>query len=384
MSLVIGLIACTIWIYLLCARGGFWRAAERDDRGALPVPTVWPCVVAVVPARDEEQVVARSVGSLLSQDYPGRFAVILVDDHSTDGTAAIARSAAVAADAADRLTVLTAPPLVHGWTGKLWALAQGIRHAEGLPEAPDYVLLTDADIEHAPDALRKLVQRACANGFVLTSLMVKLSCESFAERALIPAFVFFFQMLYPFAWVNRRDRRTAAAAGGCMLLRCDALRAAGGVEAIRGELIDDCAAARRLKAHGPIWLGLTERARSVRPYRHIGDIRRMVTRTAYVQLRESPWLLVATVIGMMLTYVAPLLLTLFAEGTARIAGAVSWVLMAVALQPTLRFYRVSPWWGLALPAIAGAYLLFTFDSAWQHWRGRGGMWKGRAQAARLN
>ena len=384
MTLVVALIACSIWVYLLCARGGFWRAAERDDREGTEFPAAlgWPFVVAVVPARDEAKVVERSVGSLLRQDYPGRFAVILVDDHSADGTSTVARAASVAAGAADRLTILAGAPIPAGWTGKLWAVEQGVRHAGTLPESPDYVLLTDADIEYAPEALRNLVKRASANGFVLTSLMAKLRCESFAERALVPAFIFFFQMLYPFAWVNRQDRRTAGASGGCMLVRRDALCAAGGIEGIRGELIDDCALARRLKAHGPIWLGLTERVRSVRPYRHIGEIRRMVARTAYVQLRESPLLLIATALGMVLTYLGPPALALFGDGTPRILGAACWALMAFAFQPTLRFYRLSAWCGFALPAIAATYLLFTLDSAWQHSRGRGGMWKGRAQAVR--
>ena len=383
-TMLIALTGFAIWSYLLIARGNFWRADERDDRDRAPLPALvaWPHVVAVVPARDEAGFVAENMGSLLRQAYPGRFAVILVDDHSADGTGTVARHAAIAAGAADRLTILTGAPLPAGWTGKLWAVEQGVRHADDLPEPPDYLLLTDADIAYAPDALSNLVKRACAGGFVLTSLMAKLRCVSFAERALIPAFIFFFQMLYPFAWVNRPDRRTAGAAGGCMLLRRDALRAAGGIEAIRRELIDDCALARRLKARGPIWLGLTEDVRSLRPYRHVGEIRSMVARTAYAQLRESPLLLAATGCGMMLTYIAPPMLTLFGDGAARIVGAASWALMALAFQPTLRFYRVSPWWGLALPVIATAYLFFTLDSAWQHWRGRGGMWKGRVQAMR--
>jgi hopene-associated glycosyltransferase HpnB len=210
--------------------------------------------------------------------------------------------------------------------------------------------------------------------------MVKLRCESFAERALIPAFVFFFQMLYPFRWVNCPQQPTAAAAGGCMLVRRDALAAAGGIEAIRGALIDDCALARRMKAHGRIWLGLTDRARSLRPYADMQQIRRMVARTAYVQLHESPLLLAATGVGMGLTYLAPPLLAFFGGGVARILGLIAWGAMALTYRPTLRFYRKSSLWGLVLPAIAAAYLLFTFDSAWQHWRGAGGMWKGRAQA----
>ncbi len=215
---------------------------------------------------------------------------------------------------------------------------------------------------------------------MLTSLMVKLRCESFAERAAIPAFIFFFQMLYPFSWVNRPHSAVAAAAGGCMLVRADALRKAGGIEVIRGALIDDCALAKALKAHGPIWLGLTERVHSIRPYPAFADIRRMVARSAYAQLRYSPLLLLATVAGMVLTYLLPPLLAIFGSGAARILALAAWLLMAIAFQPTLRFYRLSPLWGIALPAIALQYMLFTLDSAYQYMRGRGGSWKGRVQA----
>jgi hopene-associated glycosyltransferase HpnB len=380
-ALIIGALSCAIWIYLLAARGGFWRTAQRDDTlgASVLTPVSWPRVVALVPARDEADTIDESLGSLLRQDYPGSLAVILVDDHSRDGTGTVARRAALAARAADRLTILSAPPLPVGWTGKLWALNQGVIHAAALPEPPELYLFADADLGFAPDALRSLVIRAEANGLALTSLMAKLRCESLAERALIPAFIFFFQMLYPFAWVNRANRRTAAAAGGCMLLRRAALNAAGGLEAIRGELIDDCALARRLKIRGPIWVGLTERVRSLRPYRSFGGIRSMIVRSAYAQLRFSPVLLTATVAGMALTYLAPPLLALGGTGLPRLLGAVAWAQMALALQPTLRLYRVSPWWAMALPAVAGAYLGLTLDSAYQQLRGRGGMWKGRAQ-----
>lgn len=373
---------CVIWSWLLFARGGFWRARERDDREGPPHPLrgVWPAVVAVVPARDEALLIAETLSSLVRQRYPGPLSVILVDDHSTDETAACARQAAAAAGGAERLTVLAGAALPPGWSGKLWAVAQGVCHAERLPQPPEYLWLTDADIAHEPDALTALVTRAQQGGLVLTSLMVKLRCESLAERALIPAFVFFFQMLYPFRWVNCRKQPTAAAAGGCMLVRRDALAAAGGIEAIRGALIDDCALARRMKAHGRIWLGLTGRAHSLRAYPRVRDIRRMVARTAYVQLRESPLLLAAAVLGMAVTYLAPPLIACFAEGAARLPAVVAWAMMAVAYQPTLRLYGRSWRWGPALPAIATAYLLFTLDSAWQHWRGVGGMWKGRAHA----
>jgi len=368
-----------IWLYLLVGHGMFWRARERDD--AMPAGEgPWPAVTAVIPARDEADCVGETVGSLLRQHYPGKFTVILVDDQSRDGTGQAARDAAAALGMPDRLTVLAGQALPPGWTGKLWAQHQGVEAAEALAQPPDYLLLTDADIVYAPDELRKLVNRARADGNVLTSLMAKLRCESIAERMFVPAFIFFFQMLYPFAWANDPRRSTAAAAGGCMLVRRDALRRAGGMASIRNALIDDCTLAKKLKSHGPIWIGLTEGVSSARAYPRIDDIRRMVSRTAYAQLRYSPLILVGTVLGLALTYLAPVLLAVFAGGPAQILGVAAWALMALAFQPILRFYRVSPLWGPMLPAIAAMYMAFTVDSAYQHARGRGGMWKGRAQA----
>jgi hopene-associated glycosyltransferase HpnB len=368
-----------IWLYLLAGRGRFWLGRERDEAVATG-EGARPAVVAIIPARDEAESIGKTVASLLRQEYAGAFNVIVVDDQSTDNTAGAARDAAAGLDAGDRLAVLPGRPLPAGWTGKLWAQHQGVAAAEASSPAPDYVLFTDADIVYAPDALTSLVNRARSGGFVLTSLMAKLRCESLAERAFVPAFIFFFQMLYPFGWANDPRRATAAAAGGCMLVRREVLRRAGGIAAIRGALIDDCALAKQLKAHGPIRLGLTERVVSIRAYPAVADIRRMVSRTAYAQLRYSPLLLGGTILGLGATYLAPVLLTAFAGGVARLAGIVAWLLMALALQPTLRFYRVSPLWGLALPAIAATYMAFTVDSAYQHARGRGGMWKGRAQA----
>jgi hopene-associated glycosyltransferase HpnB len=379
-AIAIGLAALVGWIYLLAARGFFWQAGPEDESpvDGLAPSGGWPRVVAVIPARDEADVVGDTVASLLRQDYPGQFRIVLVDDQSSDGTAEVARAAAVRAGAAERLTVLKGKALPRGWTGKLWAIAQGIANVE--TAAPEYLWLSDADIAYAPDTLRRLVAGAEAEGLVLYSLMAKLHCRSFAERMLIPAFIFFFRMLYPFAWVSSRSRRLAAAAGGCMLVRRQALIAAGGIESIRGELIDDCALARRLKTQGPIRLDLTERARSIRPYFGIDPIRRMVARSAYAQLRFSSLLLAGTLLGMGLLYLAPPVLGLFASGTARMLGLAAWLAMAFAFRPTLAFYRVSQLWGLAMPAIAALYLLFTLDSARQHRQGRGGFWKGRAQA----
>jgi len=378
-ALVIAALACAAWSAALLFRGEFWRANERDDvaGAASPPPATWPRVVAIVPARDEADGIAATVTSLLRQDYPGTFDVIVVDDHSTDGTAALARDAAADAGASKRLTVLSAPDLGPGWTGKLWAMNCGVEHVATLPAPPDYVLFTDADISYAAETLAALVTRADGDRLVLTSLMAELHCKSFAERALIPAFIFFFQMLYPFAWVNRMEKATAAAAGGCMLVRFRALQAAGGLSAVRGRLIDDCALGRLLKLQGPIWLGLTHRARSLRAYRSFGDIRPMVSRSAYAQLEYSPWLLLGTTLAIAVTCLMPPLLVVFGAGTARWLAAAAWAQMAWALQPTLRFYGISRWWGVGMPAIAGVYLAFTLDSALQHWRGRGGMWKGR-------
>jgi len=380
-------VVLVIWFYLLAARGGFWLGRERDDddagrplRAGEPVAGSWPVIAAVIPARDEAEGVGQAVSSLLRQDYPGVFTVILVDDGSRDGTAQVALEAAAALGAADRLTVVSGRPLPAGWTGKLWAQRQGVESAESLPQKPAYLLLTDADIVYRADVLASLMARAVRGDLVLASLMAKLRCESFAERMFVPAFIFFFQMLYPFSWANNRRRSTAAAAGGCMLVRFDALRAAGGIEAIRNALIDDCALAKLLKAQGPIWIGLTERVHSIRVYPAVQDIRRMVSRTAYAQLRYSPVLLAGTVAGLALTYLAPVALAFLADGVPQFIGIFTWAAMALAFRPTLRFYRLSWLWAAALPVIAAVYMAFTLDSAYQHARGRGGMWKGRAQA----
>ena len=369
-------VALGVWIYLAAWRGGFWCAGERDGGG--PSPPAWPDVIAVVPARDEAGGVGRTVGSLLGQDYPGSLSIILVDDESADGTADVARLAAAAASRLDRLTIIPGAALPSGWTGKLWAVNQGVERAK--TAEPEFLLLTDADIVYAPDALGRLVSQSLSEGLALFSLMAKLRCESLAERALIPAFIFFFQMLYPFSWVNDRHRTTAAAAGGCMLVRCDALQAAGGVKAIRGALIDDCAMARLLKQQGPIRLSLSERVTSIRPYPTISEIRRMVVRSAYAQLRYSPLWLAVAVAGLTIVFIVPVLAALFGHGAGEIFGLVAWVVMAVAFQPTLRFYGLSPLWGPILPAIALVYMAFTLESAYQSVRGRGGLWKGRVQA----
>ena len=361
-----------IWLALLFGRGFYWLGRVRDDE-RVPAPERWPSVVAVVPARNEAAVIGESVGSLLRQDYPGALAVIVVDDDSDDGTGAVA--AAAGQGAPHGVTVLTGAVLPPGWTGKLWALKQGIAAAE--QGAPDFLLLTDADIAHRPDSLSWLVAKAARDGTVLTSFMAKLRCESLAERSHVPAFIYFFEMLYPFAWVRQPKARTAAAAGGCVLLKTEALRVAGGIESIRNALIDDCSLARRLKAVGPIWLGLTERVHSIRPYESFADVRQMISRSAYAQLNYSPLLLLGTLVGMFVTYLAAPLLALFGHGWPQWLGIAVWAAMALSFVPTLRFYRLSPLWGIALPGIAMLYTFYTFDSAFKHWRRRGGQWKGR-------
>jgi hopene-associated glycosyltransferase HpnB len=377
-ELVIVWLVLAVWLYLLAFRGGFWLMRERDDADEPNTPSAWPSVTAIIPARDEAELLPKSLGSLLTQDYPGRLCVVLVDDQSSDGTAAVARS--VAAKVKVEVVIVSGQALPAGWAGKVWAMHQGVAHIEKAADAPDYLLFTDADIAYAPDALRRLVARVMQGDLVLTSIMAKLNCESLAERALIPAFVFFFQMLYPFSWVNRRTAKTAAAAGGCMLVDRRALERAGGIGKIRGELIDDCALAALLKSQGPIWLGLNKRVWSLRAYPRFEDIRRMVARSAYAQLRFSPSLLIATIIAMIFAYLAPSFFALTGNFPANLVGFAAWALMVLAYLPILQFYRISPLWTVALPAIAAAYAAFTLDSAYQHWRGRGGLWKGRSQA----
>lgn len=363
---VLAVICAAIWVYLIAARGGFWSCAVRDA-GEPERPAQWPAVVAVIPARNEAEFIGASVRSLLRQDYPGSLTVIVVDDDSCDGTAAAAARASA--------TVVRSHGLPAGWTGKLWALQQGIAAAERLQ--PDYLLLTDADIVHAPDTLRWLVGHSQSRRLVLASLMAKLRCESLAERSHVPAFIYFFQMLFPFSWVTDDKSKVSAAAGGCILVRADALAQAGGICSIRHALIDDCSLAAKLKTIGPMWLGLTERVRSVRPYNTFADVKQMVARSAYAQVNYSPLLLAGTVLAMVLTFFAPPLLAIFATGWPQYIAFATWLAMAASFVPTLRLYRLSPLWGIALPIIAALYVFYTLASAVQHWRRRGGQWKGR-------
>jgi hopene-associated glycosyltransferase HpnB len=372
-----------IWIYLIFLHGNFWLADEReDDKETDAGKGGWPSVAVVIPACDEAAMLPVGLPSILTQDYPGKLSVILVDDQSSDGTAAAAR--AVASKTGRELRIVEGKSLPAGWTGKVWAQAQGIAQANAARPAPDYLLLTDADIHFAPGTLKRLVARGKSGDYVVISLMAKLHCQSFAERALIPAFVYFFQTLYPFAWVNRRDRKVAAAAGGCMLVEQVALTRAGGIEAIQGALIDDCALAKLMKQQGPISLQLSEDVSSIRPYPSFGDIGRMISRSAYAQLNYSLLLLGCTVAGMFLTFFVPPFLTVFGGFPANWIAGLAWALMTLSFLPILHFYRQSPFWTLALPMIAACYVAFTVNSAYQHWRGFGGMWKGRSQALAKN
>jgi hopene-associated glycosyltransferase HpnB len=374
-GLILALVALAFWIGVLALRGGFWRADQRlhDGPGGRDD---WPDVVCVIPARNEAPTIGGCVASLTDQDYPGRVSVIVVDDNSTDGTGDAAGRETKNPDA---LSVVTGKPLEPGWSGKLWAVRQGLSLAESVaPDAP-YVLLTDADITHDNESLCRLVAKADAGRLDLVSLMVRLRCDSLWEKLLIPAFIFFFQKLYPFPWVNDPGSRTAAAAGGCMLVRRSALKRAGGVDAIRQHLIDDCALAKLLKKQGSIWLGLSTRVVSERRYQRLSEIWDMVARTAFEQLNHSAPALIGTVAAMLVAYIVPILagLGLLGDG-AVVVGLVTWLgLMAVAFGPTLRLYGLSPAWAALLPVAAALYTLMTVSSAYRYWRGRGGAWKGR-------
>ncbi|WP_405833228.1 glycosyltransferase [Streptomyces sp. NBC_01176] len=368
------------WLWLLLGQGFFWRTDLR-----LPPrrePDDWPSVCVVVPARDEAGVLPASLPTLLAQDYPGPAEVFLVDDGSSDGTGELARELA-GAHGGLPLTVDSPGEPPAGWTGKLWAVRHGIALAR--TREPVYLLLTDADIAHAPDSLRTLVAAAHTGGFDLVSQMARLRVESVWERLVVPAFVYFFAQLYPFRWIAMRGSRTAAAAGGCVLLRADTAERARIPDAVRHAVIDDVALARAVKGvGGHIWLGLAERVDSVRPYPRLHDLWRMVSRSAYAQLRHNPLLLLGTVLGLAVVYLVPpvALVTGLVVGSTggAAAGGLAWLLMTATYLPMLRYYR-QPWWlAPLLPVTAFLYLLMTVDSAVQHYRGRGAAWKGRTYA----
>ncbi|TLU72083.1 glycosyltransferase [Lichenicoccus roseus] len=387
--LVLATLSLLVWLVLAFAHGRFWQGGPMlgpVPKSVRPVAGTWPAVCVVVPARDEAETIEDSIGSLLAQDYPGPYGVVLVDDRSGDGTGTLARALA-----SPHLHVVEGAEPPAGWSGKLWAVAQGTAEVTRLmpdePGAPDntYILLADADIIHEPAHVATLVNKALRDDLDMVSEMVELNTASRAERALVPAFVYFFQLLYPFARVNRRDSKVAAAAGGTILIRRSALARIGGIESLRGALIDDVTLAQRVKrSGGAIWLGHSLLARSVRPYPHPADIWRMVARTAYVQLRHSPLLLLGTVLGMVLVWLVPPVAALFGEGWARLAGALAWAIATITFLPTLRRFELVPFWALLLPAVAAFYTLATIGSAVDHHRGRGVVWKQRAYRERTS
>ena len=361
-----GGVTIAIWLHILLLRRADWRGSVSN------IPKSWPRVAAVIPARNEENTIAVAVKSLDKQNYRGPFHIVVVDDASEDDTSA----RALAAAPPSRLSVVRAASLPPGWTGKLWAMAEGVRRAERFE--PEYLLFTDADLVHPPGNLAALVACALEGDCALVSYMATLRCRTFAERALVPAFVFFFFLLYPPPRIRDPRCSTAGAAGGCILLRRDALEKMGGLEAIRGALIDDCALAAAVKrSGGRLWLGLGKETQSLRDYRTFGDVGQMISRTAFTQLRYSTLLLLGTLAAMAITFVAPPVLALAAPQPARGMGALGWLLMSVAYLPALRYYGRSPLWAPFLPLVAIFYGAATVHSATAHWRGAGGLWKGR-------
>lgn len=373
---MLALLTLVVWIYLFLAHGRFWSSTPELKKAR---PRQLPEVDIVVPARDEAPTIRRVVASLLAQDYAGRFRVIVVDDSSSDGTAELARgvqagaAAANPADATAPLDIVAGQPKPAGWSGKLWALAQGV--AAG--RAP-LLLFADADIVHDPAHLATLVARMDDPRTDLVSEMVRLNCASVAERSLVPAFIYFFQMLYPFARVNNPRSRVAAAAGGTVLIRRVALQRIGGIESIRGALIDDVTLAQAVKRGGAVYLGHSGLATSIRPYPEFRDIWGMIARTAFTQLRYSAVLLAIALLGLTLVWCVPLLEAVFGvHGWERACGLAAFAMGAVSFLPTLRRYRRSPLWSLTLPLIALFYMAATVASALAHWRGGGARWKGR-------
>ncbi|HLJ25888.1 MAG TPA: glycosyltransferase [Candidatus Angelobacter sp.] len=372
-----GIFSVLAWLYLLLARGGFWQVGRHLPPAKLTGQS--SCRVAViVPARNEAEVIGQGISSILHQTGSHSIHIFLIDDASTDGTAEIAGQAAAESGRSSTLTIIQGRPLPSGWTGKLWAVHQGIERAREF--APQFFLLTDADILHAPDNIATLVAVAEQGAYDLASFMVKLHCDTLAERFLVPAFVFFFFKLYPPSWIDDPRRKTAGAAGGSILVRPEALERAGGIEAIRNEIIDDCALARAVKDQGgKLWLGLTGATASLRPYRTFREVGSMISRSAFNQLHHSVLMLLAALIGLTMIYLLPPLLV-FAHRPLPVAlGASAWLLMTLAYLPMVRFYRLNPLWGLALPLTAIFYMGATLHSAFRFWSGRGGEWKGRTQ-----
>ena len=371
-----GLAGVGAWAWLLTMRGNFWRV---ESHAHAVMPESWPDVVAVIPARDEADVIGDAIESLLSQNYPGTLSVVVVDDHSSDGTADIARNRAAAVGVPERLTVLQAPDLPPGWTGKMWAQNHGVAAARAKYPDAQLLLLTDADICHGKGELRQTVCHLLAERLDMASLMVRLRAESFWERAIVPAFVFFFRMLYPFSWVSDPRSTTAAAAGGYVLIRPSMLERIGGIKSIKDALIDDCTLAAAVKAEGGrLTLNLAAETVSLRGYDGPEGLWKMISRSAYTQLRHSPWLLLGTVLAMLVIFVLPPVLALRHGGGAS-TGALTWAAMTIAYYPMVRYYRQLPVWAPLLPLVSLFYLGATIHSAVKYWQGQGGEWKGRVQ-----
>ena len=370
-----------IWLYLFFARGNFWQV--REETAELKPLKRWPRVVAIVPARNEAETIGRAITALAKQDYPGEFSTIVVDDHSDDGTADLARKAADECNASGRISIHLASELPPGWTGKVWAMNEGITAAAG--RAPDYFWLTDADITHAPDTLRRLVCQAETDSLDLASLMAYLRVKTFPERLLIPAFLYFFLTVYPPSWIADPESRTAAAAGGCILLRRSALERVGGMPAVRSEVIEDCALARAVKqSGGEIRLGLTRSSVSLRGYDRFAGIRDLIARVAFTQLRYSFLVLLGALAGLFVTYLLPWVLFFAFPGEAWLAVDTTIAMMDATFVVTVKFYGLSWPWALTLPIAALFYGYATCVSAVRYWLGRGGQWKGRAQAPLKN
>jgi hopene-associated glycosyltransferase HpnB len=369
--LVLTLSVSAAWTYLAVFHGRFWLMPRTQHQSTHATPRV----AVIVPARNEEDVIGEALKSLVEQEYAGEFHLFVIDDNSTDGTGATIEE--VRRRYPDRITLIRGKALPPGWSGKVWAMQQGWEAAQKLD--PEYVWLTDADIHHSPDRLGSLVDTAYGH-YDLVSLMVRLHCESFAEGMLIPAFVYFFFLLYPPEWVASRKRKTAGAAGGCVLVGADALRKIGAFECIRSEIIDDCSLAREVKrAGGRLWLGVTKHSRSIRPYDGFGGIRKMIARTAFNQLKHSTLLLITCVVGMAFTFLLPIALLFATSLQVQTFAVATCLLMLLTYLPAVRWHGRNPAFVLQLPLAALFFVYATFCSAVDYWRGKGGRWKGRAQ-----
>ena len=379
---VLAWLPAAIWVYLILLRGRFWLPTVRLPRAA--AADEWPSVAVVIPARNEAELVGHTLPTVLAQQYRGRAEVFLVDDSSDDGTGDVARAAS-GPDLPRPLHVVGGQARPDGWVGKTWALKQGVTAAVETLD-PEWILFTDADITHPPSSLEALVSYGVTGRRDLVSLMARLRAETGWEKLIVPAFVYFFSQLYPFRLIARDRSRTAGAAGGCVLVRAEALQRAGGIDAIAGAVIDDVSLGRAVKrSGGSTWLGYADEVRSVRPYPRLGDLWDMVARSAYTQLRYSSLALLGTVVGLAVIYLGPAVVTLtgvaLGDGEVAVAGLVAWLLLTFSYLPMIVYYRLHPAWTLALPVAAALYGAMTFDSARRHWRGAGAAWKGRTYSS---